>query len=307
MGTVVLAWLIGGGLLAAPPEIGDAVRAPLRDALSPGQTLIARAETALRERLAVRSGDARSDQEESLRAERDRWRARFLELQARRVMDDNSGSGAADLPPQVTPPLIVADFVPARVLGQERDPLRLRVSRLLDRGRSDGIAVDDIVLADTLPLLDLGSDAEIEPDMPVVVHGCALGRIRQCGRWTSTVQPLTDPEFRAFVQIVRPTPTKPLAGAEGLLAGNGDGTCRMELIDGTAPVSVGDFVYGRLSDFDVPPCFGRITAAELPEGAACWRITVTPIAGLAGQRSVQILRELPNPARIAELSSHQVR
>jgi cell shape-determining protein MreC len=295
-----MAWLIGGGLLAAPAEIGDAIRAPVRDLLAPGQVIVVEVFSMVREQLTAWRCGPDADELTSLRTERDQWRDRFLELQVRQARAEEAQPTIMPLAVHPTEPLIVSDVVEARVLGSERDPLRTRVSRLLNRGRSDGVAVDDIVLADALPLLDLGTDARIEPDMPVVSGGSAVGRIRQCGRWTSTLQPVADPEFRAFVQIVRPAADQPLAGAEGVLAGNGDGTCRMELVDVTQPVSIGDFVYGRLADFDAaPPCYGQITAAEVRDGAEFWTIAVTPVARWDALQTVQILRELPNPVRIS--------
>jgi cell shape-determining protein MreC len=304
---LAMAWLIGGGLLAAPAEIGDALRAPIRDALGPGQALVGSATLRLRARLAEWRCGAGADERTSLRNERDLWRNRFLALQAQQAGDgDDHPAGTSQV--VASDPLIVPDLIQARVLGAERETLRPRIARLLNRGRSDGVAVDDIVLDNSCLLLDIGTDARIQPDMPVLSGGSALGRIKQCGRWTCTVQPLTDPDFRAFVQLVRTSRNQPLPGAEGVLAGNGDGACRLELVDATQPVSIGDFVYGRLEDFDgPPPCYGRVTAAELTEGAAHWNVTVTPVSTLDDQRTVQILRELPNPVRMAELnqaSSH---
>lgn len=296
-----MAWLIGGGLLAAPAEIGDAIRAAVRDALGPGQSVASKTPDAIRELCSGRSAVTASDESATLRSERDLWRNRFLDLQSRFAARRDSQHSPAPLASAETEPLIVPDLVEARLLGVERDPLRERMSRLLNRGGTDGIAVDDIVLSDSFPLLDIGTDERIEPDMPVVSGGSVLGRIRHCGRWTCTMQPITDPAFRAFVQIIRPTSDKPLAGAEGVLAGDGAGACRMELVDATQPVSVGDFIYGRPVDFDgPPPCYGRITAAELADGAAHWTITVTPTMTVDACQRIQIRRELPNPARIAD-------
>lgn len=299
---LTMAWMIGGGLLAAPPEIGDAVRGLFRDVLAPGQTCVGDVTRTAREKLATWRCGADADQLASLRAERDRWRARYLELQARSADPGHNQDLAAAPPGTSTEPLIVPDLVEARILGSERASLRNRLSRLLDRGRSAGVTVDDLVLADSLPLLDLGADAQIERDMSVLAGGYVLGRIRQCGHWTSTVQPSTDPDFRAFVQIIRFSQGGPVAGAEGVLAGNGDGTCRMELVDAVQPVSIGDHVYGRLTDsLATPPCYGRITATELADGAANWVITVTPGTAIDDQQTVQVLREIPNPARMSGL------
>ena len=307
-GLAVLAfvWLIGCGLWAAPSEIGDAVRAPVRDGLRPGHVLFADVLQSIEARWLAWRFPSLDDELAALRAERDAWRDQFVTLQASMALQgadtvDRPGDSLPPLAGASSDPLAIPDLVPATILGVERDALRERVSRLLDRGTTDGIAVDDVVLAGPLPLLDQGDDAAMAPDMPVLAGGCVVGRIKQTGRWTSTVEPVSDPEFRGYVQLVRTTRQGPLFGAEGVLAGNGDGSCRVELIAATEPVSVGDFVYGRMPGTGPVNtlCYGRVTVAELPEGAAHWQITVAPLETMDSSRTVQVLRELPNPARMA--------
>ena len=308
LAVLAFAWLIGCGLWAAPVEIGDAVRAPVRDGLRPGQMLCADALQNIETRWLAWRFPSRDDELTALQAERDAWRDQFVALQARQALQADEAvarPGDSQSPfaavASSSDPLTVPDFVPATILGVERDALRERVSRLLDRGTTDGIAVDDVVLSGPLPLLDQGNDAAIAPDMPVLTGGCVVGRIKQTGRWTSTVEPVSHTEFRGYVQLVRTTRQGPLFGAEGVLAGNGDGSCRVELIAATEPVSVGDYVYGRLPGAGPVNtlCYGRVTVAELPEGAAHWHITVVPLATMETSRTVEILRELPNPMRMA--------
>lgn len=302
---LALAWLIGGGLWVAPSEISDAIRGPVRDAMQPGQVGLAVVVAAAESRWTEWRRDDQDGELRSVEKERDEWRDRFLALQAAQAAQAGEGSDPQRLPLEIaaspSEPLTIPDVVHAAVLGVERDLLRERTSRLLSRGTTDGIAVDDIVLAGPLPLLDQGSDSQVAPDMPVLAGGCVVGRIKLSGRWTSTVEPVTDPEFRSYIRLVRPTARGPLFGAEGLLVGNGDGTCGLELIAATEPVSVGDYVYGRMPDAASmgPLCYGRVVAAELPEGAAHWVVTVAPFTLLDEHRSVQILRELPNPVRMA--------
>lgn len=303
LAVVGMAWLIGGGLLAAPAEIVEAIRNPLRDGLRPGQEISANVESALRQQIeTARLG--RTNDIAALERDRDRWRDRFLALQEQQaeLRAVHITRAPAELSPQAVlqaEPLIVADLLPAHVLGSERGLLRERVSRMLDRGGTDGVAVDDVVLAGDLPLLDQGADAGVTADMTVAGAGCVVGRIRQCGRWTSTVQPVTHPDFRLLVQLVRPAPGGPLIGAEGILAGNGDSTCRLESIAATEPVSVGDYVYAPRVDGSPSLCIGQVIAAELSDGAEHWTVTVEPHAAIEDHDAVHVLRELPNGTRMA--------
>jgi cell shape-determining protein MreC len=126
-----------------------------------------------------------------------------------------------------------------------------------------------------------------------------VGKIGQVGRWTSTVIPLTDPAFRGRAQLVRSSPRGLVLGAEGVVAGDEQGHCRLQLIPATEPVGVGDDVYTsiRESGLPIPMYYGRVVEAHLPEGATHWEIRVQPAETLHEARAVQVLRSILNTAR----------
>jgi cell shape-determining protein MreC len=304
---LVLTWLVGGGLLAAPQPVGDALRAAVRDAACPGQQGVRSLAHWVQSVAAVLRQPTASDEEfVRLTGELQAWRQRCLRYQTlsarlqQEVEQARRGSGP---PFNASPgePLFVPKLLEAKVLGTEREPLQRDVRRILDRGSVDGIAVDDLVLEDGRPHLDQGAASGVTADMPVYSGRRVVGRIQQAGWWTSTLQRVTDAEYRGFAQLVRESPEGPVFGAHGVLAGNGNGTCRLELVAATDPVSVGDYVYTVPQRTGVPEplCYGRIVQADLVEGAAHWTITVAPAIGDESLQAVQVLREVMNPTRWA--------
>ncbi len=111
--------------------------------------------------------------------------------------------------------------------------------RPLNQGRKAGIADSSLVLEEDLPHLDQGSDAGVEPELDVFIGRCVVGRIASVGRWTSTLESITDPHYRALVQIVRPTDQGGSFGTEGILVGQGNGLCKLTDVPTTETVPRG--------------------------------------------------------------------
>jgi hypothetical protein len=86
-----------------------------------------------------------------------------------------------------------------------------------------------------------------------------------------------------------------------VLVGNGDALCRIELVETTEPVSVGDQVC-TVADGVVPTplVYGHITRVEAPAAGAHWQIWMQPEIGADVPRQVAILKLELNPARIAD-------
>jgi cell shape-determining protein MreC len=301
---LTLIGMIGVGLGIAPDHISDQVRGGFRDALRPGhrasQAVSRWTQTVWNRFRSPTAQEELSDVREELR----NWQRQCLSLQVRQAdlvqqaIDARRGT-TSPFEAERGQPLLVPQLLQAEVLGSERDLLQSRFGRLLDQGQENRIAVDDLVLADDALHLDQGEQAGVQPDMPVLSGRRVAGRIKQVARWTSTLQLVTDPGFRGSAELIRESPQGPLYGAQGVVAGNGDGACRLEHIAATEPVSVGDFVYTirRQHSLPEPACYGRVMAAELAEGAAHWSIAVQPLLGDEPLASVQVLRELPNPER----------
>jgi len=287
-------WLCGLALSVAPARVTDAITNAIRDSLAPGQQWLVDAREFVRP---TPSGDIAE-----LERELQHWQTRCRQLEVAvaqahsRPVDDQrepvSASASSD-------PLIVPELLEARVLGADRDLLARRFLRFIDRGSDTHVAVDDFVLADDALHIDLGSTSGVVADMPVFAAGVVVGRVQAVGKWTATVQLVTDPGYHAAAQVIRATPEGPVFGAAGILAGGEDGGCRLDLIPATEPVTVGDSVYTDVAatGLEQPMYFGHIVRAELPTGATHWSITVEPALNDETLQRVAVLQELPNPAR----------
>jgi cell shape-determining protein MreC len=301
------------GLTLLPSRVGETIRSVFRDAATPGALAIAAVTDttrAVRHRLFGRSDlEARIAVLESTLAD-ERRRARQLELVAARADEESPGEDA--------PPLVVPDLLPARILGAEAAEA-WRAGRFVDVGLADGIREETAVLAEEGPLVDRGRDAGLAVGHAVLDGRTLVGRIRSVGRWTSVVQPLTDPEYRTQVRIARRTSRGLVLGPTGILRGTGAPACRIDFVGSTEAVAVGDEVYtvaatngtntnsveatagdtGAITT-DLGILFvGRITSADLPTGAPHWELAVTPAATNTPER-VAVLRRRFNPERILE-------
>lgn len=303
---LVLMGIIGAGLGLAPSHLAEEVRRVVRDGLRPGhRAALAVSQWSQQTWDRLRSPTA-AEELARVRGELSRWQRECLSLEARQAelvqqaIDTRDGT-LTPFEGEPGRPLLVPQLLQAEVLGTERNLLRARLGRLLDQGTDQMVAIDDLVLADDVPHLDQGDESGVRPDMPVFAGRRVAGRIKQVGRWTSTLQPVTDLEFRGPAQLIRTSPQGAVLGAQGVVAGNGDGTCRLEHVSATEPVSVGDLVYTirRLYGLPEPVCYGRVIAAVISDNAGHWSITVEPLDGGQPLESVLVLRELPNPERLS--------
>lgn len=315
------------GLLAAPSELTDECRRRLRDAVRPGavawlavrgsaEEIGGRACNQLVASLRRLVEGAAADAPARYAPEHGTMAETLRRLEARLAWQERELAAAReqlsvqrDLQPSA--PLLRVAAIPARVIAAGREETHRLRERLIDLGRTAGIAPDDLVLAvgtgresSPLPLLDQGGAAGVLVDAPVCAGATLVGRIRTCGEWTSTLQPLTDGEFRISAQIVRATGDDSVLGGAGIFAGGGAGPCRLELVPATCPVAVGDRVYTheRLSGEGVALYIGTIQAAELPEGAPHWNLLVTPALPEPPTR-VEVLSIELNPLRVVQQSA----
>jgi len=304
-------WLLGGLLLVSSSDSAGPIRNRARDMVAPGAELIQTAwseSSRLIAELRYRPVDtSRIDQ---LETELARWRRTALSMQIReaRLREDlERHQSAVEITPSAS--LTKLTVVPARVLGGDRDRLVEWSTSLLNCGADDGLAVGDFVLGDEGLLIDQGQSSGIEADLLVRAGRLAVGRIHAVGRWTSTVQPVTDPGFRGAAQLVRSLPEGTVFGAEGVLTGDGEGGCRLQFVPATAPVAVGDLVYSpvRRSPGGVPLHYGTVVEADLAPGATHWVIEVAPAVSLAEGMPghVEVLTEHLRAERLAALPSRQ--
>lgn len=312
----VMAASIGGfGLLLAPAERTNRIRAVVRDAAYPGLWVI---DAAYQEGMAIRSRfntpPAQDTASDTLLAELDGWRQRCRELQTinahlvNELEQIRSGHGSPFLAEPGTP-LFVPELIDANVIGAEELQLiarRVSFHRVVDVGAAQEVIPSDYVVsaasasdAHGSQVIDQGDDSGVRTDQPVFAGRCVVGKVGDVGRWTSTVIPLTDAAFRGRAQLVRTAQRGLVLGAEGVITGDGKGRCRLLHIPSTEPVAAGDEVYtsSRLSGLPVPMYYGRVLTATLPEGAQQWEIVVEPAATMDSTRVVQVLRSVLNAAR----------
>jgi hypothetical protein len=190
-------------------------------------------------------------------------------------------------------PLLRPSSLPARLLGSQARAYLAR-HKLLDMGTADGIEPDALVFT-ARPLVDRGSDADVQTGQ-LVVSGCrVLGKIADAGPHTSTVRALTEPGYRDLVRIGTPD------GPQGILEGTGGPLAGIRLVEVTEPVAEGDPVYSAAGEgvLDVPPLCGRVARLERPVGAAHWKIWVEPAVVSERIDRVAVLRLEPDPQRLA--------
>lgn len=301
----ILLSLLGLGFTLLPQDWSDALRRTVLDASRPGQRIargvVSRAaELPLLSLHAVPAANRPEEVEVELRELQERYR--HLQIECALVREQMQGIAAA--PPvasrRSSEALIVSELVHAEILG-EQTAAQWRAGRFLDAGSASGLRESALVLRDERPLIDRGADADLSPEQPVIAGLCVVGRTANVGRWTSTLQLITDPEYRGWAQIVKNTERGPVFAAEGILAGEGRPLCRLLRIRATEAVSVGDDVYtsGREGLRSQPMYYGRIVRAELQAGAAEWSLQVEPALDPTQLRTVQILRLEMNPARLS--------
>jgi hypothetical protein len=212
-----------------------------------------------------------------------------------------------------TEPLLRAEAVDVRVLGQTAQTF-LRGQEVLDFGSRAGAGRGALVIdagpksdsaADRAnPLLDAGSDLGFRSGRLVLAGRRVWGKLATVGSHTSVVQRITDRGYRDAVQLVchdDGAEATARLGPRGVLVGNGEALCRIELVETTEPVSVGDEV-STIADGVVPAplIYGRIARVEGPPAGAHWQIWMEPAMGADAPRQVAVLKLELNPTRIAD-------
>lgn len=220
---------------------------------------------------------------ERLTAERDAWKRVGRQLELRLVeqqatlarLEKESARPLAE----AGDPLLETQVITGRVIGASQSLTGEAAGLLVDAGRAAGIRGAELVLdsGDDTALIDQGADAGVAADELVLAGRSVVGRIATVGEWTSRVQPVTDPHFRGYAQLVRRSAVGPVFGAKGILEGTGR-ACRLSFVSATEPVAVGDAVYTVPTHVPTsrPLYYGRVTAVKLEESADYWTVEVSP-------------------------------
>jgi cell shape-determining protein MreC len=304
---VLAACLLGAAMFAVlPASVTTPIRDIVRLAISPGQRFVSSTiatakskwQSSIDQKLAAQQQQLDKLEGEVANSQLRERRALLAAESASQELAAIERNGASPFSVETAQPLIRPRAVRATVLGREiLSDLKSR--RILDRGDTDGVASDLWVLNGDLPIVQAGSEMSVADGLPVFAGRCVVGRIVKAGRWTSSLQYITEPGFRARAVIARVDSNGPAVdrfsfGAEGLIEGRSDlnqnGLCELAQIPATEHVDVGMSVYSPPRDaVDAPMLFGHVVAAEIPPGALHWVITVNPAVDVSHLRSVEIV------------------
>lgn len=284
--------------MVLPTNLQSEIRATANDLLRPGQELVRPLVVRTRSEAAATNSVVGADSGELLRLQEQLRQQAIREANLREQLKFAGTNGRFPYDATSSERLIVHELLQARVLGRERE-LDGASPLLLDLGSASGAKKGAFVVRTDSPVLDQGTDSGIRAGQPVYAGRCVLGRIVRTGRWTSAVQLISDPKYASRAQLLRETNQGFKFGAECMLEGQGDGTCRLSGVPSTEPVAVGDSVYtgGRTARFPAPMFYGTVTEARL-ESDQRWLIVVKPQLNADDVRDVAVLREQLRSQRV---------
>ncbi|MGE3315350.1 MAG: rod shape-determining protein MreC [Planctomycetaceae bacterium] len=304
---LVAALMLGAamGLFHAPETLTAGLRSLVLDSVRPGTSALqwsfaeSRGWLERMSRVEVDT-DRVAELEEELEAERAATRSALaqsalLSEQLRDALKNGSS------PHESTPgkPLFTPELLRASVLGDGTRTL-WREGKLIDKGSADGLTESLLVLDEGRTLIDQGSDSGVELEQDVYAGRTVVGRIATVGRWTSSVERVTDKHYRGLARIARKTASGLVLGPEGIIEGDGSNTCRLRDIPVTDSVEVGDEVYtgGRDGRIRSLMYYGKVVEARLNDGSTAWEIRVQPAIDDAHLNTVNVLRTRLNPHRM---------
>ena len=195
----------------------------------------------------------------SLRGENRRLRSEVIELERRLGEAENLELRVAELEAilGLEPPAEL-DSIAAQVLAvgvSEFDH-----SRVIDRGRSDGITVD----------------------MPVVDEGGLIGRIVAVTDQVARVRLITDPSIRVAVRVER-------TGETGVLTGRGSAAMVLEMFNTDAAVVEGDTLITADGRYPAGIAVARVLEPARSEVGFSLRTTAEPTAEVTRIDFVRVL------------------
>ena len=315
-GLLTVLLVAAAGMHLMPERIVDPLRGAWSALLRPAQIVTTSAMDFTRDRWARvqaswADGERLVESEQEIVELREQNRRLTAAVAAARVGELDAAEGGSTGAP--SEPLLHAEAVDVRVLGQTAQTF-LRGQDVLDFGSRAGAARGALVIDGgsktdspidrANPLLDAGADLRFRSGRVVLSGRRVWGKLATVGPHTSVVQRITDRGYRDAVQIVRHdngagAPGR--LGPRGILVGNGEALCRIELVETTEPVSAGDEV-STVPDGVIPAplVYGHITRVERPLAGAHWQIWMEPAIGADVPREVAVLKMELNAARIAE-------
>jgi len=300
--------LAGTGLYFAPDGATERIRGTVSDLFRPGLEAMRLAKDSTGVFPKTNSDDRYTSNDaevarltEELETVNERYRslqirmARLAEraLPERNVFDEIAQSDR----------LIVPSLIEVAVLG-DTIAEQWRAGKLIDQGAKSGIRENELVLSSRKPLkplIDVGEDANVSVEDALLLGRCAIGKVEHVGRWTSSIQLVTDAQYRGRAQLIRKSSDGFTFAAQGMLKGQGGALCRLDNIPAEASVRVGDEVYTaeRSGILPTPLYYGRVVEATLGRDDREWTVIVKPVPLPSHLTTVQVLRTTINPERLA--------
>jgi cell shape-determining protein MreC len=218
-------------------------------------------------------------------------------------MNASSAGDPTDHESTDSEPLLIAGLVEVRVLGRQARGF-LEANDLLDAGTDDGVRPESLVVDHPAQLIDQGTEEGVRPGQFVLAGRQVLGKIRDAGARTATMQRPCASTYRDLVQLGIEQEGRVKLGPRGILEGTGQELCRIRLVPITEAVSEGDLVLttGGEGLLPTPLVYGRVTRAERTAGAAHWDLWMQPIESNDASR-VAVLRAELNPLRVADATT----
>lgn len=298
---VVCGLLLAAALAMMPPRIVDPIRQVWYGALKPGLAACATAQAWTADRLGfvlhwrqeAEAAQAQAAELEQLRRQRDELAAQTAALSARLQTLEGDATGL--------PPLVAEDLVTARPLGMQSRAL-LERQGIIEAGTAHRVAAGDYVLETALQTMDKGTSSGLEPGMLVLAGSRVRGKLLDVGQETSTWVPVRSANYRDLVHIATMHEGRLQFGPRGVLEGTGGRLCRIKLIETTAPVAQGDYVFtvAEESPAGQPLWYGNIVRVEQVPGQSHWEIWMEPAAD-DGFVPLVVLRRTLNPDRMGQL------
>lgn len=300
--------LAGLGLFFAPVGARGQIRGAISDLLRPGLQAVRVVQDRFGWKKAVpnlapdttESGEVARLTEELEQANE---RNRMLQIRMARIAEREIAERQVSDAISKSERLIVPSLLEAAVLG-DTIAEQWRSGKLIDQGAKNGLRENELVLSSRKPvrsLIDVGEDASVSVEDALLLGRCVIGKVEHVGRWTSTIQLVTDLQYRGRAQLIRQTAEGYAFSATGLIKGQGNALCRLDNIPAEASVRVGDDVYtAERSGVQVTPLYyGRVVEVKLGDDDREWTILVKPVPLPTQLTTVHVLRMAVNPQRLA--------
>ena len=298
--------LAGIGLYFAPDSVVSRLRGEITDALRPAQHGIQLVKESIQGHVKVtrsESADAVDIGQLKDELEAERERNRMLQTRLAQLAEQQLPEQEISSTLMRSKRLIVPSLIDVAVLG-DLVAEQWRAGKLLDQGAKNGLRENELVLSarkPLRPLIDLGEDADLSPEDALLLGRCVIGKVEHVGRWTSTVQFVTDSRYRGRAQLIRETEKGFVFESQGILKGQGTPLCKLEGIPAEKSVRVNDAVYTADRDgiLPTPLYYGQVVEAILGSDDREWTVFVKPAPLPSHLTRVQVLRTAVNPERLA--------